>query len=151
MSLVFGQNRCPRVVIHARCQAVIRCAASPSESIGNDVAGQSRQEPLDVQLEVVVDVAEEDEADARTDHDTVLEVVADCLVQRLVVGEATLPNVNVLLAQSVEEVERVADQEYNQLVEPSSVLFLLLFFLLLVGNLLDQVLRVCHENLVIRG
>ena len=37
-------------------------------------------------FDVVVDVAEEDEADARADHDTVLEVIADCLVQGLVIG-----------------------------------------------------------------
>ena len=60
-------------------------------------------------FDVVIDVAEEDEADARADHDTVLEVVANRLIQRLVVCQAPLPNVDVLFAQSVEEVERVAD------------------------------------------
>ena len=61
-------------------------------------------------LNVVVDVAKEDEADPATDHDTVLEVVT---VEGLFrVGglrqRTPFPNVHELLTQSVEEVQSVA-------------------------------------------
>ena len=62
-------------------------------------------------LNVIVDVSKEDKANARADHDTVLEVVADRGVSRSAIRQTPLPNVDVLLAQSVKEIERVANQE----------------------------------------
>lgn len=59
MGFICGQNRRSWVVIHARSQAIGRSASFPAEGVSDNVAGLGCEEPLDVQLEVVVDDAEE--------------------------------------------------------------------------------------------
>ena len=58
--LFFGHNRGPGVVIHARGKAIFGSAAPPSESIRLYITFLCGEEPLNVQLEVVVDTTQED-------------------------------------------------------------------------------------------
>ena len=59
MGLISGKNRSSWIVIHARSETVSGCASLPAESVGQDIAGLSCQEPFNIKLEIVVDVAEE--------------------------------------------------------------------------------------------
>lgn len=101
-------------------------------------------------LDVVIDVAEEDEADSTADHDAVLEVVAIKSFRRVggLCQRASLPNVHELLSQSVEKVQCVAQDEHNYLVGTSLVFFLTLSSCLFSGELLDQVLVVSHVDFI---
>ena len=61
MCLFFGDDRGPGIVIHARSKAIFGRAASPSERVRLYITFLCGKEPLDVQLEVVVNSAQEDD------------------------------------------------------------------------------------------
>ena len=61
MRLSFGHDWGPGIVIHARSKAILGRAASPSERVRLYITFLCGEEPLNVQLEVVVDFAQEDD------------------------------------------------------------------------------------------
>ena len=104
-------------------------------------------------LNVVVDVAQEDEADPRADHDAVLKVLADKgipVLELLVVRHliAALPYEDELLSQAIYEHKRIADHKNYHLVAASSKLLAFLDLRFFISDLLHQILVICHEHLV---